>query len=199
VGEQHKNLAVMMVGSFNIFAGILTTIAQYLGIAELNESHRISSISWDKFYRNIKVELAKHPRERIQPGQLLKQSKEEFDRLMETSPSISQKVVDQFNKTFRDLPDFDKIKIPDICGTLVTTEKFRYQPDSDDELEMIVIPGTDLDREPAKSIRNFYQEFVNLKHRPPFVEEIYDNLHDKHNITKEQVRDICDQLSLTVS
>ena len=78
VGSEYKNLAVMLVGSFNIFAGILTTISQYLGIAELNESHRVSSISWDKFYRNIKVELAKHPRERINPGAMLKQSKEEF-------------------------------------------------------------------------------------------------------------------------
>ena len=32
--------------------------------------------------------------------QMLKISKEEFDRLMETSPSIDGKVVKKFNKTF---------------------------------------------------------------------------------------------------
>ena len=38
----------------NIFAGILTTVAQFLKISELNEAHRVV-LSWDKFYRNIKV------------------------------------------------------------------------------------------------------------------------------------------------
>ena len=54
-----RPLAQMGIGAVNLFAGILTTIAQFLKIGELNEAHRVSSISWDKFYRNIKVELAK--------------------------------------------------------------------------------------------------------------------------------------------
>ena len=57
--ENIKPLVAMGIGGVNIFAGILTTIQQFLKIGELNEAHRVSSISWDKFYRNIKVELAK--------------------------------------------------------------------------------------------------------------------------------------------
>ena len=55
----------MAIGAVNIFAGILTTIAQFLKIGELNEAHRVASIAWDKFYRNTKVELAKSPAEKI--------------------------------------------------------------------------------------------------------------------------------------
>ena len=54
------NIYVMVVGGLNITAGIISTIAQFLKINELVESHRVSSIGWDKFYRNIKVELAKN-------------------------------------------------------------------------------------------------------------------------------------------
>ena len=95
-----KPYVSMGIGAVNIFAGILTTIQQFLKIGELNEAHRASSISWGKFYRNIKVELTKAPVERIPVLQMLKTSKEEFDRLMETSSAISDKVVKKFNKTF---------------------------------------------------------------------------------------------------
>ena len=57
-------------------------ISQLYEITQLNEAHRVSSIAWDKFYRNIKIELAKHPIERIDPKQMLKMSKEEFDKLI---------------------------------------------------------------------------------------------------------------------
>ena len=88
------------VGATNIIAGIITTIQQFLKINELNESHRVASISWDKFYRNIKLELAKSRNERIHAYQMLKISKEEFDRLMETSPSINPKIIEKFYLTF---------------------------------------------------------------------------------------------------
>ena len=52
--------------------GILTTIQQYLKISELNEAHRVAGISWDKFARNIRIELAKKLDERIDAGHMLK-------------------------------------------------------------------------------------------------------------------------------
>ena len=69
---------VMIVGGFNILAGIITTVQQFLKITQLNESHRVSSIAWDKFYRNIKIEVSKHPDERLHVEQMIKICKEEF-------------------------------------------------------------------------------------------------------------------------
>ena len=66
----------MIVGGFNILAGIITTVQQFLKITQLNEAHRVSSIAWDKFYRNIKIEIAKHPVERINVHHMLKMCKE---------------------------------------------------------------------------------------------------------------------------
>jgi hypothetical protein len=98
--EEYKVLAQMTIGAINIIAGILTTIAQYYKINELNEAHRISSISWSKFYQNIKVEMAKHPKERKAPNDMLNSYKEEFDRLLEISPNIEDKVVAEFKNKF---------------------------------------------------------------------------------------------------
>ena len=45
VPEKYQNIFVMVVGSFNILAAIITTISQYLKIAELNESYRVGTLS----------------------------------------------------------------------------------------------------------------------------------------------------------
>lgn len=87
----YQSIFIMAVGGFNLLAGIISTIQQFLKITQLNEAHRVSTISWDKFYRNLKIELAKHPMERLDPKHMLKISKEEFDRLIETSPIIPEK------------------------------------------------------------------------------------------------------------
>ena len=62
--EDYRGYYSMIIGGVNIIAGIITTIQQFLKISELNRTHRVSSISWDKFYRKIQVELAKSPTER---------------------------------------------------------------------------------------------------------------------------------------
>ena len=93
--------APMIIGSVNIVIGILTTIQQYMKISELNESHRVSAIAWDKFSRNISIELAKAPEERIMDaGHFLKTYREEFDRLMETSPTIPTGITQEFIEVF---------------------------------------------------------------------------------------------------
>jgi len=97
---QYQDYYAMAVGALNLIGGIVTTVQQFLKITQLNEAHRVSSIAWDKFYRNIKVELAKHPDERMQVVQMIKICKEEFDRLMETSPNIPDAIILEFKKAF---------------------------------------------------------------------------------------------------
>lgn len=93
-------LAQMLIGTINIFAGILTTIQQFLKITQYCEAHRVSSISWGKFSQNIKVELTKNPKDREKPMEMLKSYKEEFDRLIEISPDIEDKIVAEFQAKF---------------------------------------------------------------------------------------------------
>ena len=123
----------MAIGAINIFIGILTTVQQYLKISELNEAHRVSAISWDKFARNIRIELAKKPDERMDAGHFLKLNRQEFDRLMETSPMVDAKVIAKFNTTFlgkEGTPErrrFEALKKPDICNTITSADEVRHK------------------------------------------------------------------------
>ena len=125
--------APMVIGTINILIGILTTIQQYLKISELNEAHRVSSIAWDKFARNIRIELAKKPEERMDAGSFLKLSRQEFDRLMETSPMVQENVIKEFNVKFsgkEGTPErkrYDELKKPDICNTIISANETRHQ------------------------------------------------------------------------
>lgn len=133
----YQSYSPLAIGTLNIFIGVLTTIQQYLKISELNESYRVSSIAWDKYARNIRIELAKAPTERTDAYTFLKYSREEFDRLMETSPSIPPKVIAEFTKRFSGesmigggdkvkMARFDKLKKPDICDIIISAEENRH-------------------------------------------------------------------------
>ena len=72
VPEEHKQMAMACVGGVNIFAGILSTLQNFLRYAELMESHRLSEVQWSKFGRNIAVELALDPKRRKPANDFLK-------------------------------------------------------------------------------------------------------------------------------
>jgi len=190
VPEDYQNYFAMIVGAFNILAGIITTIQQFLKITQLNEAHRVSSISWDKFYRNIKIELAKHPHERIHVVQMLKMSKEEFDRLMETSPTIPDKIIHSFKTSFKQNEEFEKISKPEICDVMISTETFLNPWNNDENkikritdmkysLSLQEINKKHHDEIYVLSVNNFIKSFIQINNRKPTDNEIIDNLQDE--------------------
>jgi hypothetical protein len=190
---EYQSFFVMIVGGFNILAGIITTIQQFLKITQLNEAHRVSSIAWDKFYRNIKIELAKHPSERIDVRHMVKMSKEEFDRLMETSPNIPEKIVQQFKKNFTTQSSFAKIVKPEICDILVPTDEYRNPWFNEENRAKVMNENMKNQLEKKnklkktietnnKAVKDFIQLFSSLNNREPMESEIVDNLKDKMDI-----------------
>ena len=178
----YQGYFVMIVGGFNILAGIITTIQQFLKITQLNEAHRVSGIAWDKFYRNIKIELARHPDERMHVNQMLKMCKEEFDRLMETSPNIPDEIIDEFKKKFKDSLEFDEIIKPEICDKLNSTEIFRNQWSSQENLTKKKNLKAQRDIKMKHIVTAFISEFQTVQGRDPITSEIIDNLKDKIEI-----------------
>lgn len=189
----YQSFFVMIVGAFNITAGIITTIQQFLKITQLNEAHRVSSIAWDKFYRNIKIELAKHPIERIDVKQMIKMSKEEFDRLMETSPNIPEKILEQFKDNFNKEPVFEKIVKPEVCDILIPTNEYRNpwfneenRTKAINESMRIKMSNDNKQKKQVeinhKIVTDFVELFRNLNNREPMETEILDNLKDKIDI-----------------
>jgi len=193
---QYQSMFVMIVGGFNILAGIITTIQQFLKITQLNEAHRVSSIAWDKFYRNIKIELAKHPDERMNVTQMIKICKEEFDRLMETSPNIPDKIILSFKTEFRYIDkntEMPKIIKPEICDSLISTELSRNPWSSDENKHKKAIQMVGKEKQNMEQILSFKRTFYDINNRDALDSEIIDNLKDKIEMqmllkTMEQVK-----------
>ena len=94
--DSNSNIFIYVIGGFNIFGGILATIATYTGIAQKLEAHRFASISWDKFSRKIQIELSKPRKDRVNPKDFVKYATDEYDRLIEISPIISNDIIRWF-------------------------------------------------------------------------------------------------------
>jgi hypothetical protein len=176
VPEEYRSLFSMAVGGINIFAGIITTIQQFLKISETNEAHRVSSISWDKFYRKIRVELAKPPAERQNVYDFLKTCTEEFDRLMETSPNISKPIVSLFNKTFNgdhlseeQRKMFKALKKPEICDSLESVQFSMFKEDEKQKRQNVFRGLLEEVADKTKKVSKEYRESMKMKVIDEFV------------------------------
>jgi len=159
VPEENKQIAMACVGGVNIFAGILSTLQNFLRYAELMESHRLCEVQWSKFGRNIAVELALDPKRRKPANDFLKVCRAEYDRLIEQSPPIDDPIIKQFKSNFKNTD----IRKPDICNGL---DKCKIFKPSEEEKKADVVANAGmklLERKKSKkwSPPNEY-EFKNL-------------------------------------
>jgi hypothetical protein len=116
-----KKYASFGIGGISLFAGLLTTVGNYLRYAQLEESHRGASIAWGKFQRLIAIEVALSPNERMDALDFLKICRVDLDRLIEQAPPIPKKCIDKFSQKFGHIKDLKK---PDICGGLEHTHVY---------------------------------------------------------------------------
>ena len=114
VPAESKSIASAIVGGVNIFAGIISTLQNFLKVAELMEAHRIAGVSWGKLQRNIAIELALDPARRVVQSDFLSVSRSEYDRLIEAGPIIDDGVIRLFNSKFKNY----EVAIPSICNGL---------------------------------------------------------------------------------
>jgi hypothetical protein len=94
---EYGTLISFVIGGFNIFAGILATIATYTTVSQKVEAHKFSLVNWDKFSRKIQIELSKSRKDRIKAYDFIKNITEEYDRLIEMSPIIPDDIIRWFN------------------------------------------------------------------------------------------------------
>ena len=142
----------------------------------------------------MKIELAKHPNERMPVLQMIKICKEEFDRLMETSPVIPDKIVKTFQSSFKQSLNFDKIAKPEICDVLISTDMYRnpwYNTENQDKIVQETLKNKlmqdnkqkKIDEMNNSTVKDFKSVFYNLNNREPMESEIIDNLKDKIELT----------------
>lgn len=117
IPKEHQDVAKIVIGSVNIFAGILSTLQNFLKYAECNEAHRNAGISWSKFSRNIKIELALQRIRRKNASDFLKIYRAEYNRLIEQSPLIPEESLRQFRNHYKKSHHKSFFQ-PDICSGL---------------------------------------------------------------------------------
>ena len=199
VPEESQALCSIIIGSINIIAGIITTIAQFLKLNELSEGYKISALSWDKFYRNIKMELLKSANERTDVSYFLKLCKDEYDRLMETSPDIDNDILIKFKRILTDAKDPAKRKIKmQVYDELNKPELFDEIRSIKDQVNTVDIENDEIEREKKKldeliknrdeqmkrraTLKNFVDIFQSKYNRKPTDDEV--NEHDVESLGK---------------
>ena len=178
--EDIKTYVVISIGTLSIIAGIITTVYQFLKIAELNEWHRVASLSWGKFYRNIKTELTRHPLDRMPPLELIKISRDEYDRLVELSPFMPSKIIGEFNSKFKKNNDLIK---PEICDELLSTNVFEL--DNQERKRLSLMFTKEQPKEDHKTLRKRKLQKNRLEEKTEKFKQTFLSLNGRHPTTNE--------------
>ena len=125
-------------------------------------------------------------------NQILKMCKEEFDRLMETSPNIPDEIIKEFKNKFKDSLEYDDIIKPEICDKLISTETFRNQWASQDNLIKKKNLKSQKDDKMKQIVSAFKSDFSKMQGREPVRTEIIDNLKDKIDV--KTINSILDEI-----
>ena len=98
----YASIIVLAVGGVSIFTSIISSVAQFLKVSQLSESHRMSYLSWEKFHSTIKFQLNKKRENRDDLKDFISLVVPEYQRLKEISADIpkhiSEKIRNNKNK-----------------------------------------------------------------------------------------------------
>lgn len=168
-----QKYAQIGIGSVSIFTGILTTLGNFFRYAQNSESNRVASIAWGKFQRQIAVELALSPMERLDCSDFLGIARAELDRLIEQSPPIPDSIIVEFEKEFESVP---MLKRPDIAHGVEHTHIFK---NTDSRLKQLAVDATVFMKQKRKVWGDAISPNIDLKvkeelgkHVPDLVERI---------------------------
>lgn len=101
-------LASICLGVASLFVSVLNTTGSYFAWAKRAEGHRISAIQYAKLFRFLAVEMGLPREERMSPHDLLKYTKDQYDRLQEVSPLIPPDILKSFKSEAKKYPDIAK-------------------------------------------------------------------------------------------
>lgn len=122
---QNANAASIALGLLSLFVAILSTTQTYFKWSARSESHRIAAIQWSRLYRFLSIEMNLPRQERKSAQDLLKDSKDAYDRLQEISPLIPTDIIDLFKKQFAQEKDISK---PEEANGLEKIIVYRENP-----------------------------------------------------------------------
>ncbi len=128
VGSQSIFVGVPQTGSLvlgvaSLVVSVLNTVGSYYGFAKRAEGHRLASIQYARLFRFLSIELALPREERMTGHDLLKYTKDAYERLQEVAPLIPQMIQDEFHHRF----DQEKVAKPDELNGLSAISVFQEE------------------------------------------------------------------------
>lgn len=126
----YAQIMIMAVGGLSIFTSILSSVAQFLKVSQLSESHRISYLSWEKFHSNIKFQLNKRRESRDNLKDFLSVIVPEYQRLKEISATVPNHICDQVKRNKKNLKN---MQVPYLLNGFHPVVPFKEVEDNNEE------------------------------------------------------------------
>ena len=115
----YSNLIILAIGGLSIFTSIISSVAQFLKVSQLSESHRISYLSWERFHSKIKFQLNKRRSSRDCLKDFISMVVPEYQRLKEISATIPKHICDDVKKNKKNLKNMHIPYIFYVNGLIV--------------------------------------------------------------------------------
>lgn len=90
-----------VLGVTAILSGVLSNFQEMFTFKEEAEKHRIASLRFLSFFREISCELSLDPKFRSASMDYITLKRFEFDKILEQSPDIPEDIIKEFNNNFR--------------------------------------------------------------------------------------------------
>lgn len=142
---------VLAVGGVSIFTSIISSVAQFLKVSQLSESHRISYLSWEKFHANIKFQLKKRRANRENIKDFLSVIVPEYQRLKEISATIPTHICDQVKRNKKNMKNMQVPYLLNGFHPVVPFKEVEIDDDDSNDNGLINIDNLHLDGNAAET------------------------------------------------
>lgn len=114
---QDQMIASISLGVGSLIVGVLQTINAYFQWSKRAEGHRITAIQYAKLYRFLNIEMSLPRNERMTPKELLRHTKDAYDRLQEIQPILPPEIIQTFKREYNK-PEYNDITLPEEANGL---------------------------------------------------------------------------------
>ena len=125
----YSSTIILAVGGLSIFTSIISSVAQFLKVSQLSESHRMSYLSWEKFHSTIKFQLNKKRANRDNLKDFISLVVPEYQRLKEISADIPKHICEHVKRNKKNL---NKMQVPYMLNGFHPVVPYK-EDDADDD------------------------------------------------------------------
>ena len=103
VNPDNETIYLIIIGCCNIIAGLLTLLKEYFRILNMEQNRSYVALPFQQLSREIKLHLSLPENDREENTRdFSKKCSKQFDRMLETFPSVSKYAIEKFKKKYEE-------------------------------------------------------------------------------------------------